>query len=113
MIIVVSTLVITFSLNLGDRTEHLLLEGYGFGLGIFLMILTLRAIIQYKITRMYFTLIAFGFLTAYLGYCSFVGFTDSATPASHFTSNGLVEHFVTAAITAFGAGTLFDINRNK
>ena len=112
LIIALSSIIITFSFDVGVQIEHMVVEGYGIGLGIFLIILSLRAFIKFRNTRMIFTAIAFGLLTAILCASLFENFTN-VRDISHVDEEHIGENLLLAAMTVFGAGTLFDINRKK
>lgn len=112
LLLAVSSIVITFSLNVSEQLEHMVIETYGIGLGIFLTALSLRAFIKFRITRMIFTVVAFGLLTLILCQSIFENLMEVRT-ISHVDAEQTVEYLVIAAITVFGAGTLFDMDRKK
>jgi len=113
LIIAVSSIIIVFSFDVGVQIEHMVVEAYGIGLGVFLIVLSLRAFIKFRNTRMIFTCVAFGLLTAILCDSLFENLTNVRDYISHIDEEHIGENLLLAAMTVFGAGTLFDINRKK
>lgn len=112
LLIAISSIIIIFSFDVGVQIEHIVAEGYGIGLGVFLIILSLRAYVKFRNTRMIFTTIAFGLLTAVLIDSLFEN-VPNVSDISHLDVDHIGINLLLAAMTVFGAGTLFDMKKNK
>ena len=111
LLIVISSIIVVFSFDVGVQIEHMVVEGYGIGLGVFLIVLSLRAYIKFRNTRMIFTCVAFGLLTAILCDSLFENLTNVRDYISHIDEEHIGENLLIAAMGVFGAGTLFDMKK--
>tara|TARA_B100001142_G_C14159788_1_gene588022 strand:+ start:436 stop:792 length:357 start_codon:yes stop_codon:yes gene_type:complete len=112
ILIAISSIIIVFSFDVGVQIEHMVVEGYGIGLGVFLIVLSLRAYIKFRNTRMIFTSVAFGLLTTVL-IDSLYENLSVVRDISHLDEEHIGENLLLAAMTVFGAGTLFDMKNKK
>ena len=112
ILLAISSIITVFSFDVGIQIEHMVVESYGIGLGIFLIILTVKAYQKFRNTRMIFTSIAFGLLTAILCESLFENLTV-VRDISHLDQEHIGENLLLAAMTAFGAGTLFDMKKQS